>query len=107
MKEATVQANVIKAIRARGGWLVKTHTGRHQANGTPDVLACYRGYFLAVEVKRPGGKPTKIQRHTIGLIVEAGGEAVVADKVEIVVNALDRIDRRADAAEQRLVAGAA
>lgn len=106
MKEATVQANCIKAIKNRGGWLVKTHTGRHQANGTPDILACYRGYFLAVEVKAPGGKPTKIQRHTIGLIVEAGGEAVVADNVLIVENAMDRIDRRADAAEQRLAAGA-
>jgi hypothetical protein len=46
------------------------------------------GRFLAIEVKRPGNKPTPEQQQFIDTINEAGGLAFVARSVEEVDNTL-------------------
>lgn len=50
--------------RIRGEWagqVVKIHGSSSQAAGTPDLLACVRGRFVAVELKQPGNRPTALQ----------------------------------------------
>lgn len=42
---------------------------------TLDFVACLRGWFIAIETKAPGGKPTKRQLVTIANM-EAGGAVV-------------------------------
>lgn len=44
-----------------GGEVVKVHGGASQLSGTPDLLACVRGRFVAVELKQPGKRPTALQ----------------------------------------------
>lgn len=46
---------------------------------TLDVIGCYRGLFFAVEVKKPGGRPTLRQQGVIEDIGLAGGRAFVVD----------------------------
>ena len=46
--------------------------------GCPDLLVCWRGLFVALEVKVPGNPPTKAQLRQMALIREAGGAAVTA-----------------------------
>lgn len=47
--------------------------------GTPDVLACINGRFVALELKRErGGKPDALQAYALGQIVRARGFAVIA-----------------------------
>ena len=41
----------------------------------PDVIVCYRGRFVAFEVKTPSGKLTKLQENTIIKIKNAKGQA--------------------------------
>lgn len=81
-------------IRARRGcWGFKTHGGAEQGAGLPDVICCYRGRFIAVECKRPGGgRLSQIQSHELKKISRAGGVALVARGEEAFVEALDRID---------------
>ena len=46
--------------------------------GSPDILLCINGNFVALELKARGGKLTKLQEHHLGLIEKAGGLSLVA-----------------------------
>lgn len=47
-------------------------------NGTPDILACVGGHFVALELKaRDIDKETALQRYNIEKIKKAGGYAIV------------------------------
>lgn len=50
--------------------------------GIPDIIVCYRGKFIALEAKRPGGKLTKLQEKTIKDIRAAGGKVYVVMSVD-------------------------
>ena len=53
------------------------------AVGSSDLIGwTATGKFLAIEVKRPYGKPTKDQRRFLDAVITAGGIAGVARSVE-------------------------
>lgn len=90
--EKAIDARIQKLVASRGGWSVKFHGTAKTRAGVPDRLVCYRGMFIAVEVKKPGGKPTRIQQFEIDQIKEAGGIAIVATDTDIVGLVLDYVD---------------
>lgn len=47
-----------------------------------DFFYCVNGYFLTIETKAPGKKPTPRQLVTAGDITKAGGVVWVVDSVE-------------------------
>jgi Holliday junction resolvase len=81
--ESAVVERIKKLLKKRGCYFIKT-TGVREA-GTPDILACYKGRFIAIEVKRPEiGRVTPIQRRKLDLVTKAGGIAMVAtDEAEV------------------------
>lgn len=50
--------------------------------GLPDILGCWKGRFIGIEVKTLTGKPTQIQLHILEQISKAGGYAGIARNVE-------------------------
>ena len=62
-------------------WFVKTFGGPGLV-GTPDILACVRGRFVAMEVKKPGAYPTPIQKRHIETITKVGGHAAIVRSLE-------------------------
>lgn len=65
-------------LKDEGAWFIKYWAGsQFTKSGVPDILACVNGYFVAIEVKGPNGKPSELQLHTIKKIREAGGFAIV------------------------------
>lgn len=62
-------------------WHVAFHTMGYGKRGVPDRLICYRGRFIALEIKAPGGKATPWQERCIAEINAAGGVAKVVDSV--------------------------
>lgn len=52
------------------------------STGVPDILTCIKGRFVAIEVKTPTGKLTKIQQYQIDQINKSGGVAFVATSLE-------------------------
>ena len=76
MKEKAIE-NKIKAYlkTADGFYFFKEHGGLYGTAGVPDLICCYKGRFIALEVKTPDGKPTALQDATIKKIREAGGVA--------------------------------
>jgi len=46
--------------------------------GTPDIIACIRGYFVAIELKRnKKEKPTGLQEYNMVRILKADGQVFV------------------------------
>jgi len=69
------------------------HKGQ-PVKGISDIIGVLNdGRFLAIEVKRPRGKPTKAQQFFIDQVNEAGGLAFVARSLEDVQNELDHVKR--------------
>lgn len=83
-------------------WHVAFHSVGYTKKGVPDRLLCYRGRFLAIEVKADETKkPTPWQAREIAAINTAGGEAIVVWNVDQVKQLIAMIDAEFDpAAEQ-------
>ena len=63
-------------------YFFKEHGGLYGTAGVPDIICCYKGQFIALEVKAPDGKATALQDATIKRIRKAGGVAEVVRSVE-------------------------
>ena len=97
MKESVLVTKMIELIRERGGYAENIWGGGYQSAGIPDILACYRGVFLGIEVKVGKNKPSALQKAKVNMINQAGGLAVVTwDDTEQLVAMLDYLDRKAD-----------
>jgi hypothetical protein len=90
MKEQDVQKKIINYLESLGAWTVKTISTNKR--GTPDVLACLNGRFIAIEVKAKGkmSAVTPIQKYQLDLIDKSGGIAIAADSLEKVKEILSQ-----------------
>ena len=70
----------------------KEHGSVYGTNGVPDIICCYKGRFLGLECKLPGGRLTKIQKRAIEKINRAGGVAGRVESVEDVKRVIERVD---------------
>ncbi len=64
-------------LRIEKCWFLKTWSNGIQKKGTPDLLVCCNGYFVAVEVKAESGTPTKLQIAKLRQIRKANGFSFV------------------------------
>lgn len=93
MLERDIQRKILNRLRDEPGcWAVKVIAANR--NGTPDILACVRGRFLAIEVKGPKGQTSVLQDHHIKTISQCGGEAVVVRSVQEIESLLSAIPER-------------
>lgn len=77
-QEKTYENKIKKYIKSKGGYCVKYFGCSYSESGTPDILACINGYFLAIEVKAQGGKASELQLVKIAEIRRAGGLGFIA-----------------------------
>ena len=57
---------------------MKFFANAYTKSGIPDILCCCNGYFVAVEVKAPNGRPSELQKMNIRKINnESGGFGVI------------------------------
>jgi len=70
----------LKTIKNCFFW--KEHGGQFGAAGLPDIIVCFKGRFVAFEVKTAAGKLTVLQTITLKRIQAAGGTAEVVRSVE-------------------------
>lgn len=88
MKEKTIERQIRNYLDKIGAWHIKTHGNMFSRAGTPDIVACLNGRFVAIEVKRPKGVISELQKANIELIKRAGGVAFIAYSVEEVKRVL-------------------
>ena len=78
--ESKVKAKIHALLKAHGAYAVNYIGGMHANNGTPDILACLCGVFVAIEAKAGKNKPTDLQISNLRRIDEAGGSALVINE---------------------------
>ena len=76
-----------KAWRSNTGAVVREYKGKKRFTrfghpGIADIIGVYRGRFLAVEVKRPGNRPTLEQEAFLSEITALGGIAFCATSLD-------------------------
>jgi Holliday junction resolvase len=70
----------------------KEHGGPYGQSGVPDIIACYQGRFLGLEVKLPQGRLTALQKRAIEKINRAGGIAARVESMDDVKAIIRRVD---------------
>lgn len=88
MSEAVIQNKIIKYLKSIGAYTIKTISTNR--NGTPDILCCLDGKFIALEVKNNKGITSALQEHHIKEIKNCGGIATVVRSVEDVKECIGR-----------------
>ena len=74
MAQEKIFENKIKSyLKSIGAYFIKTHGDRFSKVGTPDIIACVNGKFVAIEVKAENGKPSELQLYHLEQIRNAGG----------------------------------
>lgn len=93
MNEGTLTRNIKEYLKSRGAYAENIWGGGFQASGIPDILACYNGRFLGLEVKLEYNSPSAIQKAKLAMINKAGGVGQVVRSVDEVKAILDDLDK--------------
>lgn len=78
-------------------WRVKPRGGPFGKAGCPDVLICWQGIFVAIEVKSDTGEASAMQMMNLRLIQRAGGIAVLLRGYD-----LERLEAMLEAVNKKL-----
>lgn len=78
--EKKVKQSVEGVLKKEDVYYFFPATHGYGRSGVPDVVACVNGWFLAIECKANGNKPTALQVREIERIRRRGGVAVVVDE---------------------------
>lgn len=92
--EARISQAIRNLVKHRGGFAFKVWGNAQMLAGLPDVICCYRGLFVAFEVKTPVGELSNRQRYVLRRIERCGGIVAVPRSVEDAEKILDAIDWR-------------
>ncbi len=98
-REDRLIGQIMVYLRQRGCYAIRTHGHDFGEMGVcrpgiPDIVACYRGRFLGIEVKTRKGGVRAMQRREMEAVRESHGVGFVARDVEDVRRVLAVIDRR-------------
>ena len=91
----------IKKVYGAHVWYYHPREGRGGRKAVPDIILCFYGLFVVIELKRDLSVrgPTKLQNYNIKLIKRAGGWAFSADTIENVMYGLDQIYKNCNIGE--------
>lgn len=78
--ERIVKDKVTSVLKSEGVYYFFPATHGYGRSGVPDIIACVNGFFLAIETKANGNKPTALQIREIETIRRNNGVAVVVDE---------------------------
>lgn len=79
MPESKIVKEILAYLKNLDGCFAwKEHGGMYGTAGLPDIICCYKGKFIGIEVKKLGEKLTRLQEITLRDIENAGGITVVA-----------------------------
>lgn len=83
-----LRKEIVDWLDAQGAWHYTAHANGYGRSGIPDILVCWRGRFVAIEVKCGRDKPTPWQERELAAVMTAGGRSIVARSLEDVICAL-------------------
>ena len=93
--EGKVKDAVKKVLQDRGAYYFMPATGGYGRSGVADIVACYRGCFVAIECKAEGNEATALQLREQRAVHAAKGISMVLiglAQIRVLQNVLDLID---------------
>lgn len=84
MQERSLQDKIIKYINSKDIYCFKTITNNRR--GIPDIIVCYNGIFISIEVKSDNGKLSMLQMLELQKIKKAGGFYLLATNFDLFVS---------------------
>lgn len=93
MREKNIENKIKTYLKSIGAYCVKYHGNKFSQVGVADLLVCYKGRFLAIEIKNEIGKTSPLQEENILMVKRAGGISFVARSVEEVKEIIKDIDK--------------
>jgi hypothetical protein len=94
-RESLLVAEILRTLRALPGVVVrKRHGSAWGVAGDPDLYGSVAGRHFEIEVKRPGKKPTPLQRERLKQWAVSGATVGVANSVEEALEIVDACRRR-------------
>ena len=94
--ESKLQRRIREALEIEfpTSYWFKHHGGPFSRAGMPDLIGCVSGRYVALEVKRPVGSASRVQRSTIARLKRAGALTGI---VKSPAEAIDFVRRYIDA----------
>ena len=99
-REKTYENKIKNYLKSKNCYCVKYFGCMYSTSGTPDILACINGYFVAIEVKAQDGLASALQLEKINQIRKSGGFGYVAypsgwDKLKDIIDGIleDRFNK--------------
>jgi hypothetical protein len=88
LNETAITRQIKQILFQVGYFPIKIAGGPYQKPGIADLLVCGDGKFIAIEVKKPGGRLSPLQEQFLHDVRAAGGVAFVAYSIDDVVREL-------------------
>jgi hypothetical protein len=93
--EAKIGKKIREYLKQIGAFHFKIHGSAAMMAGLPDLIVCYQGNFIGIELKQPGRRATPRQEFVHSKIRAAGGVVIVADCVDDVESLLSDLENHA------------
>ena len=75
--EQKIQKKIIDKMEAQGWYVIKLM--KTNKNGIPDLICLKKDETLFIEVKKPGGKVSELQKYRINELKKFGLKAIVSE----------------------------
>ena len=95
MTHASLQQRIMRYLKSVGAY-AENIPGNELMSGVPDIIGCYQGIFLGLEVKMPSDTPSPLQKVKLRDIQKSGGIGEVIyslDKVRSIIDAIKKGNR--------------
>jgi len=92
MREKPIENKIKEYLFSKGIYHFKVHGDEYVKPGIPDLVCCWNGKFLGIEVKRTGAKNEQSEAQKVHQrnIERSGGIYLLTDDLETVVNLIER-----------------
>jgi hypothetical protein len=92
--EAKLVQKIKKYLHTKRAFFFKVHGSPFMMAGLPDLVVCYKGRFIGIEVKMPGNTASPQQARVGEKISESRGKWLVAYSVEQVEQFFELLDKQ-------------
>ena len=81
--ESKVKARCVAQLKALGALYFYPVTGGYGTNGVSDIVACYKGLYVAIECKAGKNKLSELQKVFLENVEAAGGLALMINESNV------------------------
>ena len=81
--ESKVKTKIKMILDSMGAYFIQPVGTGFGSSGAPDIVACYKGFFIGIEAKAGKGKTTALQELNLAKIKMMGGLALVINEMNV------------------------